>query len=580
MQNFHHSWLRNKDRSRGRTVRDLHSGHGFGERLNVIDQSQLEEIIARLDRTELAMFLRNGWFPAKQSVIKTNAAIATDADSAHRCRAYGFRPSALADRQTVIDAVIDIHGRALLKQSTNRLSRTRPDMSADRVITGQQAICLLILLGALAFLGWFEPTALKVLSIVTFSVLFICVSIVKLISAVEPRPLVLASPVLRDQDLPVYTVLVPLYQEAVMLKRIFEALNSLDYPRQKTDIKIIVEQDDTETRRAAMKLAEGTDIDVITVPAGKPRTKPRALNFAMMFARGSLVTIYDAEDIPQRSQLRLAANCFAIASPRVACLQARLSFYNARENWLTRQFAIEYASLFDLMLPMLARYRLPLPLGGTSNHFRMAALRAAGGWDAWNVTEDADLGLRLSRLGYQCEVLSSSTHEEANCQLGNWLHQRARWLKGWMQTWLVHMRSPVRTWRDLGAARFMAAQITLMGIIGSALLHPVFLVLLVHDFILSPPDGSNLSQAIQASCATIVFVAGYGTTMFIGIRAIVLRRLKNIAPAILSMPVYWLLISIGGWLAVWQLLTAPFEWNKTKHGISKYQSSDVTGPRG
>lgn len=288
----------------------------------------------------------------------------------------------------------------------------------------------------------------------------------------------------------------------------------------------------------------------------------------MLLATGGVVAWYFPDAfrlmlVVMFSTLFVAVGCLKLASvfvhgkaipPDLACLQARLSFYNSNENWLTRQFTMEYASVFDLMLPMLARFGLPLPLGGTSNHFRLDALRQAGGWDAWNVTEDTDLGLRLSRMGYRSEVLVSSTFEEANCEVRNWLFQRARWLKGWMQTWLVHMRNPVRTWRELGTASFLVSQLLMAGMIGSALLHPVFAVILVHDLAWSKHSPDPLYQY----CALAVLVFGYAAVMLAAARALYMRRLYPLFPSILTMPVYWMLISIGGWLALWQLIRALF----------------------
>ena len=216
--------------------------------------------------------------------------------------------------------------------------------------------------------------------------------------------------------------------------------------------------------------------EIIVVPAGRPQTKPRALNYALPFCRGELLTIYDAEDIPEPDQLRKAARRFAAAAPELACLQAQLTFFNPNENWLTRQFTAEYAMLFGRLLPVLADHRLPLPLGGTSNHFRTAVLRAVGGWDPFNVTEDADLGLRLARHGYDTGTLDSLTYEEANTRLPNWMRQRARWLKGFLATWLVHMRDPARLMREVGPAGFWVAQAVTIGVFASALLHPLCLV--------------------------------------------------------------------------------------------------------
>lgn len=307
------------------------------------------------------------------------------------------------------------------------------------------------------------------------------------------------------------------------------------------------------------------------VPQGSPQTKPRALNYALQFCHGSLLTIYDAEDVPEPNQLRDVAREFLRTDNTLACLQAQLTAYNPNENWLTRQFTAEYATLFGLILPALAALNLPLTLGGTSNHFRTHILREIGGWDAHNVTEDADLGLRLARLGFRTGVVQSLTHEEANTQLGNWLGQRARWLKGFMQTWLVHMRNPVRTARELGPTGFWTLQALTAGIFFSALFHPFFIALTVWFLVVDQPHAS-MSTMLLAGLNLEVFVLGYGVAMLAGAKALRQRGLKGWWFTIATMPFYWVLMSIAAWMAVWQLIFAPFKWNKTEHGLSKLQA--------
>ncbi|MEE4239078.1 MAG: glycosyltransferase family 2 protein, partial [Anderseniella sp.] len=517
----------------------------------------------------LAVLMRQGWFAVRLPGGGT-AHMATDANAARLCRIAGHRVSGRAGRQDVIDAILQQDGRRLAYFAANRLADRQPLRSARGLAGWWPRLWLMLaLVGPLAF-AMLLPEAAKLAAITLFSLLFMAVSGFKLASLFVPgKAHMPQGPRLEDDALPVYTVLVPLFGETRVLAQIIASLKRLNYPATKLDVKILLEENDLPTRTMVAQLVAGTGFDVITVAAGKPQTKPRALNLGLMFARGELVTIYDAEDIPQPMQLRLAAQCFAAAPPEVACLQARLAYYNSNENWLTRQFTIEYASLFDLLLPLLARLGLPLPLGGTSNHFRYEALKAAGGWDAWNVTEDADLGLRLARMGYRSEVLNSTTFEEANCRLGNWLHQRARWLKGWMQTWLVIMRSPVSAWRGMGTAGFLTAQVLMAGMIGSALLHPLFLAVLLHDHVLAPAAITGIVDQAYRAAAIMVLVTGYGVAMLAGLRALHVRRLHRLMPAVLTMPVYWLLVSAGGWLALWQLVNAPFHWNKTRHGISR-----------
>jgi cellulose synthase/poly-beta-1,6-N-acetylglucosamine synthase-like glycosyltransferase len=535
--------------------------------LNTLSRKETADAIARLPPGELAILMRQGWFCMTTPDLRKTC-VATDAPAATMCRQAGLRATIRAQRQDVNDAILAQYGRQLSGFAANRLADRQPHLSARSLSSSRRrcVIAALILLFLALVALW--PAVVKTAAIVAFSAVFMAVSSLKLASALaRPHIAMPTGPRLDDADLPVYTVLVPLFGETSVLPQIIRSLKALNYPADKLDVKIIVEEGDGPTREMVRQLVPGTGFDIITVSPGKPQTKPRALNLALMFARDDLVTIYDAEDIPQPMQLRLAAQCFAAAPPEVACLQARLAYYNSNENWLTRQFAIEYASLFDLMLPLLVR--LSLPLGGTSNHFRYGALTAAGGWDAWNVTEDADLGLRLARLGYRCQLLNSTTFEEANCRLGNWLHQRARWLKGWMQTWLVIMSTPGSAWRSMGTTGFLTAQVMMAGMIGSALLHPVFLAILLHDLFFAPGETVGLAEQAYWLAAITVLVTGYGAAMLAGARALHIRRLHPLMTSVLTMPAYWLLISAGGWLALWQLVRAPFHWNKTRHGISR-----------
>jgi cellulose synthase/poly-beta-1,6-N-acetylglucosamine synthase-like glycosyltransferase len=295
------------------------------------------------------------------------------------------------------------------------------------------------------------------------------------------------------------------------------------------------------------------------------------LNYALQFCRGSLLTIYDAEDVPEPNQLRKVALKFSGSDEKLACLQAQLTSYNPSENWLTRQFTVEYATLFGLILPALAARNLPLALGGTSNHFRTRILRKIGGWDPHNVTEDADLGLRLARLGFLTGVVESLTYEEASTQFPNWMRQRARCIKGFMQTWLVHMCNPVKTGRELGPTGFWTLQALSAGIVLSALFHP-FLMALTLWFLITDPPHVSVPTMVLASLNLEVFVLGYGVAMLAGMKALRRRGLRGWWFTIATMPFYWLLMSIAAWLALWQFIFAPFKWNKTEHGLSKLQN--------
>ncbi len=311
--------------------------------------------------------------------------------------------------------------------------------------------------------------------------------------------------------LPIYTVLVPLYRETAIIPALIRRLSALDYPRDKLDIKLIVETDDAATH-AALKLAEPPPcMEIIVVPPGSPRTKPRACNYALPYARGELLTIYDAEDAPKPDQLRHSAWAFAHLPPEVACLQASLHYYNRHQNWLTRCFALEYGLWFEAMLPGLERGGFPIPLGGTSNHLRRAVLEEVGAWDAYNVTEDADLGLRLLRHGYRTCLLPSATLEEAPVSLGVWVRQRTRWIKGYMQTWCVHLRLPVREWRRLGLRHALGFHLFIGGPCLFHLATPVLLAGSLAAFLLHwpmPKATGWISLGLVVAAACVHWAAG------------------------------------------------------------------------
>jgi glycosyltransferase XagB len=340
-----------------------------------------------------------------------------------------------------------------------------------------------------------------------------------------------------------------------------------DWPAAKLDIKLILEAADHETVAAARALRLPGNVEIVVVPDLPPRTKPKALNYALPLARGEYLVIYDAEDRPEQDQLRRAFQAFRSGPPDLATVQARLNLYNARENWLTRQFTLEYSALFDGILPALDRLQLPIPLGGTSNHFRVSALKWLMAWDPFNVTEDADLGTRLARAGYRCQIIASTTYEEAPGHFMSWLRQRTRWLKGFVQTWLVHMRSPRTLWRELGPRGFFGFQVMVGGTILSALVHPWFYGLVAYELVqggfLAPPE--MLLGLPFWGVAWFDLVTGYVAAMTLAALAAHRRRHARLLWQVPLMPFYWLLISAAAYRAVGQFVTAPFKWEKTEH---------------
>ena len=238
--------------------------------------------------------------------------------------------------------------------------------------------------------------------------------------------------------------MIPAYREASVMGKLIDNIARFDYPADRLEVLLLVEQDDDETLEVLRDIDPGPSFKLVVVPPGEPRTKPKALNFGLTMARGDVIAVYDVEDAPDVLQLRRAAVALARFGPEVACIQAKLSYANAHQNFITRSFTIEYTMWYSFFLPGLSSMHAPIPLGGTSNHFRRGALRTLGGWDPYNVTEDCDLGIRMFREGYDVKVLDSVTLEEANSDFVNWVKQRSRWYKGYLQTFLIHLRSPRR----------------------------------------------------------------------------------------------------------------------------------------
>ena len=373
-----------------------------------------------------------------------------------------------------------------------------------------------------------------------------------------------------ERALPVYSVLIPLHREAAVVPDLVAAISALNYPREKLDVKIILEPDDFETIAAVHAINLDPCFEIIIAPDCGPRTKPKALRAALPFVRGEFVVVYDAEDRPHPDQLRDAYSRFLEGGEDLACVQAKLAIDNKRDNFLTAHFRAEYSGLFDVLLPALVRLRLPVPLGGTSNHFRTYALRDVGGWDPHNVTEDADLGIRLARFGYTTDAVDSTTWEEAPAKPAAWLMQRTRWMKGWIQTYVVHMRDPLLLFNQLGPRGFLAFQLLIGGTVLAALVHPIFALWLLKDAAfgdLIAQSNSSIYVA-QKSLVFLTLAGGYLASALLALVGLWRRGQLSSAWIVITIPIYWLLLSAAAWRAVWKLLSAPYQWEKTEHGIA------------
>lgn len=451
------------------------------------------------------------------------------------------------------------------------LIRKAPEFSAARPTwTLRRATATAIIIAAAVGLS---PAWGGDIAALTLAMPFACIVLLRLTALVHIvrswTEVANVEPVIHDQDLPSYSVVIPVYDETAVAPALVDAMRSLNYPVDRLQILFVTEEHDEPTRAALFAAALTKNMRVLTVPKGELRTKPRALNFALKFATGEFLTVFDAEDVPEPDQLRRAVAQFAASGDDLVCLQARLNIYNPGAGFFTRQFMLEYSALFDAILPSLARLGMALPLGGSSNHFRRAGLIEVGAWDPYNVTEDADLGFRLARLGKRVEIIQSTTWEEAPAEFKDWLGQRARWLKGWMQTYNVHMRDPARLWRELGAWRFIGFQITLGGPILSALVHPWIYVYAIYQLVFGDIFDIDPAGAQSTSITGVVCVGVLATGYLTGIALVAVSVWSQGGKLLLSsacwLPVYWLFISLAAYRALADYFTKPWHWQKTPH---------------
>ncbi len=545
---------------------------------DALDDEDASQEIADSDLTteaDLAHYLRRLFMPLRRENLVLVIALAdTSAENIAWLRAaYGAVRFVAVRKEDLIAEIVRRFADRLTDDAIFALARGSPVLSAHKVVTRGQAIVLLICAALFAMASWLSPTAVLAAVIVLMSLVFVATVIFRAVLAwLGARPKLLrahdAGFASGDASLPVYTILVPLYHEALVLPALARALLDLDYPSDRLDIKLIVEGDDDETAAVADALAGSGPFEVVHVPPSLPRTKPKATNFALHLARGDFTVIYDAEDRPERDQLRKAVIEFRRLPRVTACLQARLAFFNAEQNWLTRLFALDYDLWFGVLLPGLDRIGVPMPLGGTSNHFRTSVLRAIHAWDPFNVTEDADLGIRLAQLGYRVAMLDSTTFEEAPTRTGIWIKQRSRWLKGYMQTWLVHGRAARGVIARVGLGGFLAFQLFIGGAVLSALVNPLLWVVFIASNIWPLPGFGIFPGQAFGDVSAAGLIASNGLLTYLAVCGSKRRGDSRLAPYGLTVTIYWILISIAGYRGFWHLLTKPFHWEKTAHGLS------------
>lgn len=493
---------------------------------------------------------------------------------------FGTVRMLLCSEQAARDAILRNRRTALIRQAELRVParescRTRNERRFGRIALG---------LGALAALGTLVQPILVLSLLTAWAVLTLLAStVLKLMSfqAVlrkhrQERDLgravahgLVARPEMKG-PLPVISVMVPMFGEADIADRLIGRLARVDYPRELMDVLIVIEDSDAVTCAAIASARLPSWIRVIRVPDGPIRTKPRALNYALNFCRGSIIGVWDAEDRPEPEQLHKVAHAFHFAAPDVACLQGVLDYYNPRSNWLARAFTMEYAAWFRGTLAGAAALDLVVPLGGTTLFFRRDLLDKVDAWDAWNVTEDCDLGVRLARRGYRTEMLDTVTHEEANCRLVPWVKQRSRWLKGFAMTWGVHMRDPISLWRDLGARRFLALQVQLAASVSQYLFAPILWSFWLLSLGLPHPMRPVLDGALGGYAIPVLFslfVASELLNLTVAAWAVRGKAHRHLWPFVPTLHLYFPLGCLAAWKAIYEVVAKPFYWDKTQHGL-------------
>lgn len=521
---------------------------------------------------------RYGFLPVREENGTVLVAITDPLDTQARALAEEFfnQPVkfAVVSDVDMNSALERVYQQEYLAKSVSELLERSPDDSAYHILTSGQKICLAVFLVISAIWLFFNHLSYLIILNVLSTLFYVGFSAYKLYLIYRALNKDLEVPVsqeeidaLDDADLPVYTILIPVYHEAKVLPKLLEAIDRFDYPSTKLDIKVLLEEDDHETIQAFYDWNPPAHFQGIIVPYAQPKTKPKACNYGLIHARGDIVVIYDAEDRPDPDQLKKAVVAFRKVDRDVVCIQSKLNYFNRDQNLLTSWFTIEYSMWFDLFLPGLVASGAPVPLGGTSNHFRRDALIECGAWDPYNVTEDADLGVRLYKRGYKTAVIDSTTLEEANSRVGNWLRQRSRWIKGYIVTWLVHMRHPHRLLREIGFKAFLGFQFVVAGTFFSALVNPIYWFMTTLWYLVKWQFIQDLFPALIFHLGAICLFFGNFAFTYINVAGVLRRQFYGMVKYALVSPFYWAMASLGAWRGFVQLFHNPFYWEKTVHGF-------------
>jgi cellulose synthase/poly-beta-1,6-N-acetylglucosamine synthase-like glycosyltransferase len=571
--------------------RDLHVALADAWGAEYVEASRYEPDAGLLARFDVDYLLRQGWIPLQRdedgTIVVATAQRPTPElrDQIEIAMSEPVR-IAMTSHWSVSKAIQLGYRDEVVDRATQQLWRDHPDASARTVLDRrQQTVASVALIALVVVTVFFPRTVLSALSMALAAgfLIGIAFKFVMCMAGARKEHLQVVTEeelaALRDDELPVYTVLVPCYRESEIVAQLVTNLGRLDYPADKLEILLLLEADDTETLASAVASNPDHIVTFVIIPDGQPKTKPKACNVGLMLARGEYLVIYDAEDRPDPDQLKRAVVGFRKSRPGTVCLQAALNYFNADENLLTRMFTLEYSFWFDYMLPGLDEERMPIPLGGTSNHFVTSALRDLGGWDPYNVTEDADLGIRVSARGLHVGVIDSTTFEEANRAYGNWIRQRSRWIKGYLQTTLVHTRHPVRLVREAGLLPALGFGMLIGGTALSFLAVIPLYLLFIASAVIPSSTMSHLFPGWVLWFSLTNLLLGNGLMVWVSMMGAFRRKRYSLVLWALMNPLYWLMHSIAAYKGLWQLITRPHYWEKTAHGLSHSPAAaDATGP--
>ncbi len=486
----------------------------------------------------------------------------------------------LVTKRDVIQLVEKCYRPEILEESITGLFYRSPAESAKRIITTPQmvVIVVLILISIYAFI--FHTYYAFLGFIIIFNLMFLASILFKFILSIagayqddEVDKPIMHPDLVQPDTLPIYTILIPVFREPEVMEQLIRGLQNLDYPKEKLDVLFLFEEVDKVTIEAAKKANPPGHWQFLIIPASEPQTKPKACNFGLAMARGEFITIYDAEDVPEPDQLKKAVCAFKSHPDNYVCFQAALNYFNAKGNLLTRLFTLEYSYWFDFLIKGLDYLRLPIPLGGTSNHFKTEKLRELGGWDPFNVTEDADLGIRAFGRGYKVGVINSTTYEEATSKVKPWLRQRSRWFKGYLQTFLVHNRRPLLFLKKVGFRGWLTLQIFIGGSVFTNLVAPFFWALFVYWLITRDTGLSKYFYGYILYMSLFNLLFGNFMAMYLSTLAVFRRKYFYLTYYSLLVPFYYILQAIAAWRALIQLFTNPYYWEKTGHGLSMKEAN-------